>query len=128
MMRNITFYSKPMLCLLIVLSLNACTTLTAIHRADNITWNTPYLSQAECPNLDGKYEDRGLLDKFFMRLVGSFQVNVDAGAYEGTQYARTAHAERYETFPYRTQNGGIVRFSSRDVDFHARLTHFPIEC
>jgi len=114
MMSAITLWSKSLFCLFIGVGLSACTTLAASYRAEKITWSTPYLNQAECPNLDGAYEDRALLGSFLIHLVANLQRSGDEGTFKSTEYARTAHAERYETKPYKVVPYGLIRFSTRE--------------
>lgn len=105
-MNTIISRGKAWFCVLMVVSLNACTTLAAIHKADNITWSTPYLKQADCPNLDGTYEDKGKLSTFLVRLVANLFRSNEERTYEFTEYRRTPHAERYLT---KTINGVSIR-------------------
>jgi hypothetical protein len=94
MIKTVVFWNEVLLCLLMALGLNACTTSVAIHRADIITWHTPPLNQTECPNLNGNYEDRGnLRSPFLIRLITDFQHSTVNGTYKFIQYNSLPYEE-----------------------------------
>ena len=113
-MSTITFWVKSLFSLSIGLGLSACTTLVAIHRADNITWSTPYLNQVECANLNGTFEDKGKLNIYLYRLVANPSRSNEERTLEFTEYRRTSHAEKYESIPYKIVYGNVMKFSSAE--------------
>jgi len=48
------FTGKACLTLLVFIGLSGCSIPTIFDH--QITWNTPYLNQTECPDLDGTYQ------------------------------------------------------------------------
>lgn len=108
MTNKITLCGKAALYFLIVLGLNACTTLAALHRADNTTWSTPYLNQTECPNLDGAYEDRGKLNSpILTRLIADFHRRFENGSYS---------VQSYKPVPYEGLIGK-ARYEKQEIFF-----------
>lgn len=98
-MTNLNRYSNLLLCILIVIILNGCTSAGfATRRAKNLTWSTPSLNQTECPKLDGVYENLTLLNsKLSNSLISNYQRMREDGAFSSELIALTPHAVRYRT-------------------------------
>jgi len=108
MKSTITFWVKSLFLLSIGFGLSACTTLAAVHRADNMTWSTTYLNQTECPNLAGVYEERAKLSSpVLTKLIADFHRRFENGSFSVVSYQPVPYTEMTDDGFRRAEMMGI---------------------
>jgi len=117
------FTGKACLTLLVFIGLSGCSIPTIFDH--QITWNTPYLNQTECPDLDGTYQNRGKLYGLLIHLVRNIQRSDEEGTYRSIKYAPTPPEEYMRTYKEKSMSSNVFANSSlSDKEYERKKTIF----